>query len=201
MRQRCRGAPAAGTVPAPGAGECAGAHRPSRSRRREPADAARLLRTRPRPASHARSLPDNAVGGRQRARRRAGAHAPSACSRPGAARRSPSRRPCQAHQPPAPPGAGAHAGATHRRERADPEAARRGPPRGRPTPHSSSRAATGRHRGNRTLHRHDRRPARGCQCPAIPRRPDIAQSGEVAPQAVPNLILNLHARHRSEVAS
>ncbi len=29
----------------------------------------------------------------------------------------------------------------------------------------------------------------------------IAQSGEVAPQAVPNLILNLHARHRSEVAS
>ncbi len=29
----------------------------------------------------------------------------------------------------------------------------------------------------------------------------LAQSREVAPQAAPNLILNLHAGHRSEVAS
>jgi hypothetical protein len=28
-----------------------------------------------------------------------------------------------------------------------------------------------------------------------------SHSGEVAPQAAPDLILNLHARHRSEVAS
>ena len=29
----------------------------------------------------------------------------------------------------------------------------------------------------------------------------LAQPGEVAPQTAPNLILNLHAGHRSEVAS
>ena len=178
---RCRDAPAAGTVPAPGAGECAGARRPIRSRRRGRAGAAHMPRTRRRPASHAPSPPDTAVADRQTDRRPAGARAPSACSRPGAARRSPpapapspgARRPCQARQLPAPPGAGAHAGGAHRRERADLEAARRGlPPRGRPTPRSNSHAASGHaHRGNRTLHKRDRRPARGCQCPVRPPRP------------------------------
>ena len=86
---RCRGAPTAGTVPAPGSGECAGARRPIRSRRRGRAGAAHMPRTRRRPASHVPSPPDTAVADRQTDRRSAGARAPSACSRPGAARRSP----------------------------------------------------------------------------------------------------------------
>ena len=133
---RCRGAPATGTVPAPGAGECAGAHRPSRSRRREPAGAAHRPRTRRRPASHAPSPPDTAVVDRQTDRRRADARAPSACSRPGAARRSPpapapspaTRRPCRARPLPAAPGAAAHARGAHHRQRANLEAARHGLP-------------------------------------------------------------------------
>ena len=55
----------------------------------DPGAAAHMSRTRRRPASHAPSPPDTAVADRQTDRRPAGARAPSACSRPGAARRSP----------------------------------------------------------------------------------------------------------------
>ena len=132
--------------PSTRAGECAGAHRPSRSRRREPAGAAHRPRTRRRPASHAPSPPDTAVAGPQMARRRAGARAPSAVPdlalpvglHPAPTSGPAARRPCRARPLPAPPGAAAHARGAHHRQRADIEAAKRGllPP-GRPTPRAT----------------------------------------------------------------
>ena len=110
------------------AGRRADACRPSRSRRRE-LRRRRALAANPTPPSrHARSLP--AVGGRQRARRRAGAHAPERVpdpallvGHPPAPAPTEPRRPCRTSA----------AGATGSRQR------RRGlPPRGRPTPRSSS---------------------------------------------------------------
>ena len=66
---------------------------------------------------------------------------------------------------------------------ADIDAAKRGllPP-GRPTPRSSSRAATGyAHRGNRTLHKRGQRPARDCQRLARPPRPARRAVGRGCP--------------------
>ena len=185
------GAPAAGTGPTPGADGRAGPYRPTRPRRRGTAAAAQMPQTPRRPASHAPNPPDTAVADRRTDRRRAGARAPSACSRPSAARRSPPtpgsdsqpRRPCPVHPLPAPPDAGAPAPGPHRRERADPQAARRDrPPPSRTTPGSNSRAATGpARRANRTLHRRDRRPDRGCRHPARPRRPARRAGGRGCP--------------------
>ena len=126
---RCRGAPAAGTVPTPGAGARAGPHRPTRPRRRGTAAAAHSPQTRPRPASHAPNPPDTAVAGRRtdqparvlvRHQRvpdlplLVGFHQLGSDPQP--------RRPCPARPPPAP--AGAHprpapttAGTSTRRQR------------------------------------------------------------------------------------
>ena len=173
--------------------------------------AAHTPRTRPRPASHARSPPDTAVEGRQRARRRAGAHAPSACSRPGAARRSPPapapspgpRRPCQAPQPPAPPGAGSTRG-----RHTPPQEGR---PRGSETWPAASRSANAAQQLARC---HRPRPSRksnalqtrSATCPRPSMPCDTAPSSTSRslvrlPAGCANLILNLHARHGSEAAS
>ena len=188
---RCRGAPAAGTVPAPGAGARAGPHRPTRPRRRGTAAAAHSPQTRRRPASHAPNPPDTAVAGRRTDRPRAGARTPSACSRPAAARRFP---PAPGVRPTTLPtvsgtstggasGCGSTRARPHHREHLDPQAARRDlPPPSRTTLGSSSRAATGPPGGgNRTLHRCGRRPARGCRHPAKPPRPARRAGGRGCP--------------------
>ncbi len=158
---------------------------------------------------------DPSASDRRRGRRPASARGPSACSRSGTARRSPgaaapsprARRRWRACQSPAARGAEAPADAEGRRAGtgpgSGPAAVRCGPAsRGRPTAHGSSRPATGGvHRGNRALRRRGRRPAdaaNALRCRAVQR---VAQFAQVTARAEPNLILSLHARHRSEVAS
>ena len=165
-----RGGSETGTVPPPGAVGCGAPCRPSQSRHRAPAGAARRPQSRRHPASRARSPPDSAVDGRPTAPRHAGARVPSACSRSSAARRSRpaptpdprARPPRPAPRAPASPVAPAPAACAAPRHGAAAVAAQLGPllP-ARPTPGGNSRAATARgHRGNRTLHRPDRQPAR-----------------------------------------
>ena len=83
-----RGGSETGTVPPPGAVGCGAPCRPSQSRHRAPAGAARRPQSRRHPASRVRSPPDSAVDGRPTDPRHAGARVPSACSRSSAARRS-----------------------------------------------------------------------------------------------------------------
>ena len=163
-------------------------------------------------ASRARSPPDSAVDGRPTAPRHAGARVPSACSRSSAARRSRpaptadprARPPRPAPRAPASPVAPAPAACAAPRHGAAAVAAQLGPllP-ARPTPGGNSRAATARgHRGNRTLHRPDRQPARRSRDAARGSAVQhLAQAGKIGPQGAPYLILNLHADYGSEAAS
>ena len=130
-----------GTVPPPG--QLVGRRRPSQSRHRAPAGYARRQQSRRHPASRVAHQIAQLIDPRN-----ADARVPSACSRPSVARRS---------------GADPVTGCASMRSTppAAAVAAQLGPLLARPTPGGNSRAATARgHRGNRTLHRPDRQPAR-----------------------------------------
>ena len=115
-----RGGSETGTVPPPGAVGCGAPCRPSQSRHRAPAGAARRPQSRRHPASRARSPPDSAVDGRPTAPRHAGARVPSACSRSSAARRS---RPALNSRSPSPPTAAGHRARRRHRLRQHPRLA------------------------------------------------------------------------------